>query len=812
MGLFTPSVAVSRRFARSAVTASLIVVGALGLAAEPTIAYVSRERLPNPRSGGPEFYGRLLLRQPDGTVHTMADSRMRGFPEWTPVDVADPAVSWDGTKIVFAGFSPIEGAWRIYEVSTTGVGLRPITKSDRELDLTSYGPRAARFERYDDFDPCYLPDGRICFVSTRSPGVAPDGRHRTTNLFLVDADGSALHRITSERYGADTPAVDPRTGLIVYSRWWLTPGAAARPSAVDPAVDTALRGIADDEFPGLNLWHLASIRPDGAGLSLFSGAALDRSATMAYRPSFLANGSAVSLDLIDIPVPAKNLRTLLRRQDRGAQAATTLGGPNVSRVVLPGRPGNGYYSPEIPPQISQSNFAFASAEPLPDGRVLVTGAVADADSMQTDVFILADLLPGTPPSFLFGTTTTLELDAVPVVPREQPPVIEDEAPPLSEHGAIHTAEDAIEANGSFRFICENIFANAGVDVTIANAPPVGEELSIEFWMNPQQSATTDLTDPILVDRLAIPASGRIEKELPAGVPLFEVLRRTDGSIPVGRDGQVFHVGGANFGVADSEARCVGCHAGHSLMPIAADSAWTNLAPSATVRFERISARNGSALAPGALIDRGVAGDSTHWIVDGSDEAPASATLAWKTPLRTRALRIYPTTGVHWLDLTVRTTLGGVVQMESPVEDFPAGEPPHVQVLLDPESSFDELRLEWRVPLGSDVASAIGIAEIEVIAEVAPAIRFPHGDPDCDGRASITDAVSVLDHLFRGRGELCCKAAGDLDGDGKLTLTDAVSILAALFSGSEASSALIGVCRSSPPSALGCTTPACPSDG
>src|SRR5206468_3123735 len=58
--------------------------------------------------------------------------------------------------------------------------------------------------------------------STRYPGLAPGGRLRSTNLYVVNQDGSGLHRITTERFGADTPAIDPSTGRIVYSRWWLT--------------------------------------------------------------------------------------------------------------------------------------------------------------------------------------------------------------------------------------------------------------------------------------------------------------------------------------------------------------------------------------------------------------------------------------------------------------------------------------------------------------------------------------------------------------------------------------------------------------
>jgi len=57
-----------------------------------------------------------------------------------------------------------------------------------------------------------------------------------------------------------------------------------------------------------------------------------------------------------------------------------------------------------------------------------------------------------------------------------------------------------------------------------------------------------------------------ERGLPADVPMFEQL--------VGRDGRVLmtahgpaHVAGFNAGVAGTVARCVGCHLGHSTLPI-----------------------------------------------------------------------------------------------------------------------------------------------------------------------------------------------------------------------------------------------------
>ena len=67
----------------------------------------------------------------------------------------------------FAATVSPDSAWRIYWVQANGNGLRPVTHTDRALNLEPLGPGAERFLRYDDIDPCWLPNGNICFASTR---------------------------------------------------------------------------------------------------------------------------------------------------------------------------------------------------------------------------------------------------------------------------------------------------------------------------------------------------------------------------------------------------------------------------------------------------------------------------------------------------------------------------------------------------------------------------------------------------------------------------------------------------------------------
>ncbi len=221
---------------QSVLAAVFLILGVVTptlIGGEPPIVFASRFEV---SSAGSEpvrkaTIGRLLLLEEDRPPRVLVSANSRGTPFWTPKDVLDPDVSYDGRSVLFSGYSEREKSWRIFEVGVDGTGLRQITESDRSMALSRYGTLSTTFDDYDDLDPCYLPDGRICFVSTRYPGIGPNHRVRSTNLYVMNSDGADLHRITTERFGADTPAVDPATGQIVYARWWRS---ARHPSDAQP--------------------------------------------------------------------------------------------------------------------------------------------------------------------------------------------------------------------------------------------------------------------------------------------------------------------------------------------------------------------------------------------------------------------------------------------------------------------------------------------------------------------------------------------------------------------------------------------------
>jgi hypothetical protein len=172
----------------------------------------------------PAAPGKLLVREANGTIRTLIDGTYPAPATFNLIDVNAPTISYDGQTIVFAGLpagnyttnaTGNPGAWRIYTIQANGSGLRQVTTSDQRIDLAAQGLPAG-LAPYDDTDPVWLPDGRIVFASTRWPAYAQYSGVRTTNLYVVDPDGSNLHRITAERNGADRPLIDPLLPVKLY--------------------------------------------------------------------------------------------------------------------------------------------------------------------------------------------------------------------------------------------------------------------------------------------------------------------------------------------------------------------------------------------------------------------------------------------------------------------------------------------------------------------------------------------------------------------------------------------------------------------
>jgi hypothetical protein len=551
-----------------------------------------------------------MIRNPDGTLHVLIGGGRL-------YDVADPCVSWDSRRIVFSGLVHPDSSWRIYEVNADGTGLRQATFSDRALDLGQFGAAAIMFRRYDDFDPCYMPDGRIVFASTRYPSLASYDLLLTSNLYLIENDGRRLRRITTERNGGEEPVIDPVSGEIVYARWWVN---RDRPSNV------ARHGVTRDGALALtediaNIWQAISIRSDGSGMKLYAGFPRTREGTQTYKPALLPDGTLLSTFSPTMSLTPAVGGTGIRWFRKGADFEHHVAG------MKPGSPSG------IPP------FA-TDPVPLEEDVILLSHSV---DGKDFGLSLCS--LDGRGLVSVLDLEGTHELEPQPLVPKPVPPVLAEEFPYPTED--LPPTEDprTYLKNDTFRFDCMNIFTNGAVDEPMPSAPRITTGARIRFFMNVQRQNPA-YPDPsiYLKDAEVFLEGGVHEHDLPADVPLFEQIVDREGRVLETPDGHFAHVTGMNFERMGAGTKCVGCHAGHSMLPVPANGSiaeWFNAGPSAIVTASSVGTLDDGKLSePAAIVDRQarIGPPEVNWIADEGEGAEVR--LSWEIPIEAREFVLY----------------------------------------------------------------------------------------------------------------------------------------------------------------------------
>jgi hypothetical protein len=115
--------------------------------------------------------------------------------------VRDPEVHYDAQKVLFSHRPAGTDHYHLCEINLDGTGYRQLTS----------GP-------FDDYEPAYLPDGGIVFVSTRCQCWVNCWMTQVGVLYRCDADGGNIQRLSHNPEHDNTPSVLP-DGRILYTRW-----------------------------------------------------------------------------------------------------------------------------------------------------------------------------------------------------------------------------------------------------------------------------------------------------------------------------------------------------------------------------------------------------------------------------------------------------------------------------------------------------------------------------------------------------------------------------------------------------------------
>ncbi|MEO5619081.1 MAG: hypothetical protein ABIS67_15030 [Candidatus Eisenbacteria bacterium] len=588
-----------KRLTHLRLPALLVATALLAMAATavgvPAIVFVSRQPIPGhpeqvpglgPYARAAAPGGRLLVRTANGRIR-------EPLPPGRFHDVSDPAVSYDGRQIAFAATVAPDSGWRIWRVGADGRGLTPVTRN--------VGSR-----RFDDLDPCWLPDGRICFASTRFAMVAPEGGLAVTNLWVVNGDGAGLMRITTERNGAEEPSVDPKTGRIVYARWWTNRWLASEHDSLGVTLDRGRAVPADT----VNLWQAISIRPDGDGLKLAGGDPRTRATTMAYQPLMLTDGSLVGVRAEPLSLGPPHGRPRLQVFRGGFAAARPLGGGDTS---------------------------ICAPAALPDGRLVMSVNL----NGKGDYGLWVARPGGGAMSRVVDLPGTLELDAVVLAPRRVPPVIGPPRTVPPDSAPVANVSRLHDDVNTFRFDCLNVFTNGPLDEPFPDGIPMQRGARIRFYATLSRPLAAGGDTVVLVREADVtPWGGVHEDNMPADVPMFEQLVDAQGRV-LRSPMAPAHVAGHNFASFGSGTKCVGCHVGHSALfvPISYSRArWINASPSAQIEA---SSSDPGGPGPRAVADRRTRGvaEEVGWAATG--QVGEFLRLRWRWPIEVREMVLYP---------------------------------------------------------------------------------------------------------------------------------------------------------------------------
>lgn len=508
-----------------------------------------------------------------------------------PADLRDPAVSRDGTQLLFS--------------------MRRSADEGHHLWLLALDTREARQLTFDngalpgggiatDRDPTFGPDGSAWFVSTRAGVVADQGG-------LLDADLYSIDLATS-----------------VLRRWTHTPHLERKPVFFDVGGEaggevafSALR----DALPGQARAHIFRF-PPSLGTEYHQHFGVTPVATLLYDMRELPDGRYLAIQ-----------GALSSRFEAGALVVVDRNfGPEINERSASSTPALERY--DRPLVVVDEEGAFRDPAPLADGRALVAHVPAPIDVnddtapfvSRIELVTLDEARDGSGP---FVAERVVLLDE-PGVALSDPEPLWVRAPVRAEPALAPIDDDTA------------VFRHQGmpmIDALLSNLAPSGSKepltgiarvrLIEHLPMTPsaRQATALGVHGPArILGELPVEADGSFQARVPAGVA-FRLQALDDGGMAIGtmhnrwysaQPGQVITQGiSAAAGTARYGASCAACHGEPSGASVAPEHEVPDAITGASLSLARFERQN-----PRRPIEPPLVGDATRMEVDFSrDVAP-----------------------------------------------------------------------------------------------------------------------------------------------------------------------------------------------
>ncbi len=411
-------------------------------------------------------------------------------------DVCDPEISFDGLRVMFSMRRNRSDSFNIYEMNVDGSNLRQLTFEPGQ----------------DDFDPVYLPNGKILFTSNRPDFRDEYNRQPVEVMHVMDSDGSNVECISFNASDDFDPIV-MSDGRILYTRW--------------------------EHHGPINRFPLFFTNPDGHGTFTFFSPHRKRSF---FHPREMADNRIVAV------------HSAMVNGDRGpiviVKKTTAAGEPEADGDFL-----------NITPDIETNGppyekGAFKYPHPVPaDERLVVSysprfGTFKDGndniiEEIAPDYGLYTIATDGSDLRLLYNDPDFHELDAVVIGDRPIPPVIPSELDKSQDSGV---------------FLVRNVYFRQDGDGQVRpdqSIQEVKQVLVIEGIPVPKNDrravGMTNFEQKRIIGFAPVQADGSFKIRVPSNIPLsFNTVDSLGRALVVKRNWVTVRPG-------EQFTKCTGCH-------------------------------------------------------------------------------------------------------------------------------------------------------------------------------------------------------------------------------------------------------------